>query len=322
MKFQIPNPKSQINSHTQNSKLNQYESGIYCISRNVIVYLVAILFLILSVGSYAILPQQVMIEVKVVEINYDAAVSTGISWGLNATNAAQFVGNINTGFPRSDSNAGGMSLTFGGLTAGSGNYGYIQGTLQALEKKGKADLLSSPRIVTLDGTEAKILTGEEEPVPVVQIVNNTEVVTTQYKKIGVELVVTPSIQEQDYVLLKVAPKVSARTGSRTMPVGSGGQADLPVFSTREASTQVLVKDGETFMLGGLYKTLSSNDKSGIPGLSRIPFIGSFLFGNKNVQQTKTEIVIFITPHIIRPHERLLIPPPLLPPTENPQPPPE
>ncbi|MFB3897036.1 MAG: type II secretion system protein GspD [bacterium] len=280
------------------------------------------LTLILSVYSYAILPQQVMIEVKVVEINYDAAVSTGISWGLNATSPGQVISSITTAFPRSDANAGGINITFGGLSTWGGKYGYVQGTLEALEKKGKADLLSSPRIVTLDGAEAKILTGEEEPVPVVQIVNNSEVVTTQYKKIGVELVVTPTIQEQDYVLLKVAPKVSAKTGTRTMPVGSSSQADLPVFSTREASTQVLVKDGETFMLGGLYKTLSSNDHSGIPGLSRIPILGSLLFGNRSMQQTKTEIVIFITPHIIRPHERLMIPSPLLPPTENPQPVPE
>jgi type II secretory pathway component GspD/PulD (secretin) len=322
MKSQIPNSKSQINSNIGNSKPNLGERGIYNRLRFANLFQTAIIFLILSAGSYAILPQQVMIEVKVVEINYDAAVSTGISWGLNATSPGQFISNITTGFPRSDSNAGGINLTFGALSSWGGRYGYIQGTLEALEKKGKADLLSSPRIVTLDGTEAKILTGEEEPVPVVQIVNNTEVVTTQYKKIGVELVVTPTIQEQDYVLLKVAPKVSARTGTRTMPVGSGGQADLPVFSTREAATQVLAKDGETFMLGGLYKTSNSSDKSGIPVLSHIPFIGSFLFGNKSMQNTKTEIVIFITPHIIRPHERLLIPPPLLPPTENPQPPPE
>lgn len=287
------------------------------------IYLIGIILtLFLSVYSYAILPQQVMIEVKVVEINYDAAVSTGISWGLNATDAGQFISKITTSFPRGDANAGGINLTFGALSAWRVGYGNIQGTLEALEKKGKADLLSSPRIVTIDGAEAKILTGEEEPVPVVQIVNNSEVVTTQYKKIGVELIVTPTIQEQDYVLLKVSPKVSAKTGSRTMPVGSSSQADLPVFSTREASTQVLVKDGETFMLGGLYKTLSSNDRSGIPGLSRIPILGSFLFGNRSMQQTKTEIVIFITPHIIRPHERLLIPTPLLPPTENPQPPSE
>ena len=104
-----------------------------------------------------------------------------------------------------------------------------------------------------------------------------------------------------------------------MPVGSS-QVDLPVFSTREASTQVLVKDGETFMLGGLYKTLSTNDRSGIPVLSKIPLIGSFLFGSRNMQNSKTEIIIFITPHIIRPHERLLIPPTLIPPPETPPPP--
>jgi pilus assembly protein CpaC len=278
--------------------------------------------LLLLTNALAVLPQQVMIEVKVVEINYDAGVSTGISWGLNANThnePMQLIGNITTSFPRTDTNTGGVGITFGALSTFSFDYGYIQGTLQALEKKGKADLLSSPRIVTLDGCEAKILTGEEEPVPVVRVVGNTELVTTEYKKIGVELTVTPTIQEQDFVLLKVSPKVSSRTGTRTMPV-SEGQAELPVFSTREASTQVLVKDGETFMLGGLYKTLSTNDRSGIPILSSIPFIGSVLFGSRNVQNTKTEIVIFITPHIIRPHERLLIPPPLLPPPETPPPP--
>ncbi|MDI6784048.1 MAG: hypothetical protein QME64_08155, partial [bacterium] len=115
------------------------------------------------------------------------------------------------------------------------------------------------------------------------------------------------------------PKVSSRTGTRLMPV-SNTQAELPVFSTREASTQVLVKNGETFMLGGLYKTLSTKDRSGIPLLSSIPFIGPVLFGSRNVQNSKTEILIFITPHIIRPHERLLIPPLLLPPPETPPPP--
>ena len=293
-------------------------------SRVLSTYLLSIIScFLLSAGTFAVLPQQVMIEVKIVEINYDAAVSSGISWGLNAnTNnePLQLISNITASFPRTDSAAGGINLTFGALSSWGIGYGYIQGTLEALEKKGKADLLSSPRIVTLDGTEAKILTGEEEPVPVVQVVGNTELVTTVYKKIGVELIVTPTILEQDYVLLKVAPRVSSRTGTRTMPVGSS-QADLPVFSTREAATQVLVKDGETFMLGGLYKTLSTNDRSGIPVLSRIPILGSLLFGSKSIQNTKTEIIIFITPHIIRPHERLLIPPPLLPPPENLPPPP-
>ncbi|MCX7920337.1 MAG: type II and III secretion system protein [bacterium] len=282
--------------------------------RKTFLFLSLIFLLLFSFSSYAVLPQQVMIEVKVVEINYDAAVSSGISWGLKSNNdLLQTINSITANFPRMDTSAGGISITFGALSTWSFEYGNIQGTLQALEKKGKADLLSSPRIVTLDGVEAKILTGEEEPVPVVKIVGSTELVTTEYKKIGVELVVTPTIQEQDFVLLNVKPKVSSRTGTRLMPVG-GSQAELPVFSTREAATQVLVKDGETFMLGGLYKTLSTNDRAGIPVLSHIPFFGPILFGSRNIQNTKTEIVIFITPHIIRPHERMLIPPNLMPPT--------
>ncbi|MDI6784643.1 MAG: hypothetical protein QME64_11205, partial [bacterium] len=162
--------------------------------------------LLLSAVTFALLPQQVMIEVKVVEINYDAAVSTGISWGFKSdTNKEplQLISNITANFPRTDTSAGGISLTFGALSTFSFDYGYIQGTLQALEKKGKAELLSSPRIVTIDGVEAKILTGEEEPVPVIKIVGSTELVTTEYKKVGVELIVTPTILEQDYVLLNV-----------------------------------------------------------------------------------------------------------------------
>ena len=89
-------------------------------------FAIALLF---SSSVYAILPQQVMIEVKVVEINYDAAVSSGISWGLNANNPNQLISSITASFPRTDSSAGGVSLTFGALSSFGINYGFLQGTL-------------------------------------------------------------------------------------------------------------------------------------------------------------------------------------------------
>ncbi|MBU0671657.1 MAG: secretin and TonB N-terminal domain-containing protein, partial [Candidatus Margulisbacteria bacterium] len=166
-------------------------------------------------------------------------------------------------------------------------------TLNALVSDGKANVVATPRIATLDGHEAVINIGSRIPyaVPVSNGSGSTQW-TVEYIDAGVKLKITPWLGEAKHVTASIKPEVSSISQWRTTAAG-----DFPIISTRNAQATLRVKDGETIVVGGLISESNRENVSRLPVVGYIPLIG-MLFQNKTLEKTKTEIVFLITPHVI------------------------
>jgi type II secretory pathway component GspD/PulD (secretin) len=164
----------------------------------------------------------------------------------------------------------------------------LDATLQMLERDDKAEIISNPRITTADNKEAKILVGKKIPLVISDEAGNA---VTELTTIGVKLTVVPHINQDDRITLDLAPEVSDLSSQATVQGGI-------VIVTSEASTRVIVGDGETAVIGGLIRTNESTVESGVPWLKDIPLVGD-LFKSTNVVSEERELLIFVTPRIIR-----------------------
>ena len=183
----------------------------------------------------------------------------------------------------------------------------LNARLQLLLSEGKAELLANPRIVTINGKTAKFIAGDQVPYQTTKLAGTKIVYTTEFKNAGVILSVIPTIQEENFILLSIETEVTSLSGSQDVIFGGGDvaqdpfTASLPIFATRKMQTNLLVKDGGTLVMGGLYRNDTSEQIEKTPFLGSIPFLG-VLFRHTKKQSRKLEMVTFITPHIIRPGE--------------------
>jgi type IV pilus assembly protein PilQ len=189
-------------------------------------------------------------------------------------------------FPASTANtpAGGLGISFGKLT---GNLVNLDLRLQMGETDGQTRVIARPKLATLDNKEAHIKQGEKIPY------ETTSQAGTQVQFIDavLQLKVTPHVTPEGSILMKVLVTRDAR-GSFRSPVNQ-----VPSIENREAATEVLVKDGETLVIGGIYETEKSETDQGIPWLMKVPVLG-WLFKNQETTLAKRELLIFITPSII------------------------
>jgi len=167
-------------------------------------------------------------------------------------------------------------------------------TLSALEATNKARLLANPNISVTDSQEGKILIGDKFPIITTNRSSTGIEYIVTYLEVGTKLTVTPRINEDDIVTVSIKAEVSTIVDWRKTGEGD----DVPVIRTREASSVVRLREGETFVLSGLHSESNTSSNSGLPGLARVPLIGR-LFGNKKDTREHTEVVIFVTPKIIR-----------------------
>lgn len=184
--------------------------------------------------------------------------------------------------------------------------------IHALEQDAHTNTLSAPRILTLDNQEASILVGYHTPILASTVTaGSTTTGPTQvqpldyYQEIGIRLNVVPQINEEGYINMIIHPSVTSSTSNVTATnvAGTGSDAiettvDYPIIDVREAQTQILIKDGETVVLGGLLKDIKSKETTGIPFLSKIPLLG-FLFQRDTTDTTKIDLLIFITARILK-----------------------
>ena len=166
---------------------------------------------------------------------------------------------------------------------------------KALATRGTVRVLSRPLIQAENNKEAKILVGEQRPfVQVFRSLPTSDAVRdqiVQYRDVGTSLSILPTINPDGYVNLQVKQEVSNATSE------AGPIAGSPVISTRELSTFLFVRDGQTAVLGGLISREKGRARSGIPFLSAIPFLGALFGSTKNVDNN-TELFLFLTPHIV------------------------
>tara|TARA_B100000959_G_scaffold28274_1_gene27240 strand:- start:607 stop:2472 length:1866 start_codon:yes stop_codon:yes gene_type:complete len=251
--------------------------------------------------------QQVSIEARIVEVDTNYSKELGIQWGGN------FAKTTNKIFPNTVQLRGGLTggSVGGSVTsdnfivdlpaaagAGSGaaigmSLGSLTGAvlldirLSALESSGNGKILSSPRITTANHKQASIKSGRSIPYETV----SSEGTQTQFVAADISLEVTPHITPDGFIRLEISATKNAADFSNT------GASGAPTILTKEAQTEVLVKDAETTVLGGLYQTTKSKGDAGVPFFSKIPVL-KWLFKKESKTTTTEELLIFITPKIV------------------------
>jgi type IV pilus secretin PilQ/predicted competence protein len=248
-------------------------------------------------------PIQVLIEAKLVDISEKDYQNFGVSYTVDYKPAGDIKGLFDrkTGYQEelagsqtmagpSSSLSGGQlkitTLTFKGLS------GTV--TLDALIQDQKAHLLASPSIATLNGKEARIIIGERYPYKEKTQTTTGTTETTKFVDIGTTLRVTPQVSPDGWITMYVHPEVSSLTSS----LDAG-----PRIATREADATIRVRDGETIIIGGLIKRQDDRVKGKVPIIGHIPILGWF-FTKASSDLTSTELVVFITPRIIRTPEEM------------------
>lgn len=183
--------------------------------------------------------------------------------------------------------------------------------LSALMEDSDAKLISNPKIATVDNKLATIKAAKQWPIPRYNFNADTgswEVQGFDYKDIGITLKVTPHINQDNYVTLDVDPEVSNQVGVAIFGGGASGTAEIPIIDVRNANTRVIVKSGETLVIGGLVRTDEILAKSGIPLLKEIPLLGN-LFKHTSKSILNLDLMVFITPTIVEgPGAAVLAPP--------------
>jgi type IV pilus assembly protein PilQ len=168
------------------------------------------------------------------------------------------------------------------------NSSVIDLELQALERNGRGRIVSAPKVVTLDNQEAVVESGDEVPFKTESANTGPKV---EFKDAMITLKVTPHISPDDYILLEVYAAKKEVDFARTVEGN-------PTITSRQSKTSVLVKDGATVVMGGLFKQQSIESQEGIPGLSKIPYLG-WLFKTKQTRNDNEDLLFFITPRIVR-----------------------
>ncbi|MEO8502911.1 MAG: type IV pilus secretin PilQ [Acidobacteriota bacterium] len=239
---------------------------------------------------------QVMIEAKIVETTKKFNRSVGIQWGFNGLADAQHGNTTGLVFPNNVNGSGSVNLLTGGnnglLNLSLGNVlntFKINAQLQAAEAEGLVNVLSAPKIATLNNEQAEIQSGLQIPIQTVS--NNT--VTVQFVNATLRLAVTPHVTAEGTVLMEI--EVQKREPQLAFAIT--GATNAPI-DTKEARTRVIVRDGGTTVIGGIYKVSTDQGEDRVPGIANIPILGS-LFKNKRRTDSNEELLIFITPRVIR-----------------------
>jgi len=247
-------------------------------------------------------PQQVMLEVRFIEISRNAGRELGVQWNTFGNPNINIGNNVAAnGLPIPSPSA----VTSAGLLSGSAPFGFMIANLvkdgisadvaiNALEQKGLARSLAEPNLVALSGDTASFLAGGEYPIPVS---GNFGQITVDYKKYGVGLAFTPTVLGRGLINMKIEPEVSQIDTTHTISVSNG--VSVPALIVRRASTTIELRDGQSFMLGGLLQTNNQNLIDQLPWLGSVPVLGT-LFSSKSYQQNQTDLAIVVTPHIVRP----------------------
>ena len=232
---------------------------------------------------------QVRVEVRIIEAQRNSLKDLGIH--LNASNNNFNVATGSSGVISNNAPQGVFQV------AGTWHGVSIDATLSALEQKGLVRTLAKPDLIAMSGQEASFLAGGEFPYPVP---NGPQTVTIEFKPFGVRLNVTPVIEDNGQIRLKIAPEVSALD---TRDEISFQGITMPSLTTRKAETTVELADGQSFAIAGLFQQDYQNSINQVPFASDIPVLGA-LFRSSDWQRNETELVIIVTPILTHPADSL------------------
>ncbi len=239
--------------------------------------------------------EQVNLSVRILEAKRNAGRDLGVSFRSRGSNATQF----GTGIAATTPEGADPGTLVSGLLSKSNPFATlitqiidsnikVDLIIEALEAKGVVRTLAEPNLTTVSGETASFNAGGEVPV---RSVNSQGEVEIQFKQFGVNLNFTPVVLDDGKIHMKLAPEVSDLTGFTT--------AGDPIFTNRKLSTVVDLRDGQSFAVGGLLSSKNTIQQNQVPWLGQVPIIGA-LFHNSSTQKEETELVVIVTPHLVRP----------------------
>ncbi|MDJ0612243.1 MAG: type II and III secretion system protein family protein [Rhizobiaceae bacterium] len=257
--------------------------------------------------------QQVKLEVRFIEAQRERGKELGVSTNIGRNSPGTLIGNsTNLTAPRGDNlnqvadGNGNELFALADLISGSAPFGQFVASIlrggididvfiQSLEERGVARRLAEPNLVALSGDTASFLAGGEFPIPVGQ---DEGKVTIEFKEFGVGLEFTPTVLDNGLINLKLAPEVSQLDFTNAFQIFDRGPP-IPALVTRKAQTTLELRDGQSFVLGGLLQKTNSTSKRQVPWLSDVPILGA-LFRSASYQKNETDLVIIVTPRLVKP----------------------
>jgi pilus assembly protein CpaC len=260
-------------------------------------------------------PQQVLLEVRFIEAKRNAGRELGVQWNMFNSHMVSNIGSrkqangqagpdkLPITAPTSPTNIP-VGEVAAGVLSNASPFGFLLGRMitggttidvliNALEQKGVARTLAEPNLVALSGETASFLAGGEYPFPVP---GSLGAVGIEYKPYGVGLAFTPTVLKDGVINLLIKPEVSQLDTSNPVTVGG---VSVPPLIVRRASTTIELRDGQSFMLGGLLLNIGTTGQEQIPWIGDVPVLGA-LFRSASYQKNETDLAIIVTPRIVRP----------------------
>lgn len=240
-----------------------------------------------TIQALDVRPAQVLFEVTVAEITLGRGDEYGVDWD-------HVGGSTQTSF--GDPAAADSSVSSGLLVRFiSLRNADIRAVLRAISSRSKVRVLSTPELLAMNNREARVLVGSRVPFVASTRLGNDVAIdrSVQYENVGTQLTLIPTINEDDYVSVRILQEVSSLT-TRTVAAA----LDAPVIATREASTRAVIRNGQTAVIAGLIGTSEEDVERGIPFLKDVPLLG-WLFKSRSVIRNRTELAIFVTPYVVR-----------------------
>jgi len=254
-------------------------------------------------------PTQINLRVKIAEVKRDVVKRFGINWdaiasigdfafGL-ATGRPTFLGSFPGGNLATRGNDLDSNSFVGAVRTGDFDLNVI---VDALEDEGLLTILAEPNLTAMSGETASFLAGGEFPIPVPQ---GNDTISIEFKKFGVSLAFTPTLLGDGRINLRVAPEVSQLTNTGSITIND---FVIPALNTRRAETVVELGSGQSFAVAGLLQSSLDQDVSKVPGLGDVPVLGA-LFRSDVFRRGETELVIIVTPYVVRPSSgtRMVLP---------------
>jgi pilus assembly protein CpaC len=249
--------------------------------------------------------QQVNLRVRVAEVDRQVTKELGFNWDTFVS-AGSFTFGFATGRPIVDTVNGLLTRApspnnvtavpgalFGNLTTKRAN---ASGLIDALADQGLVTILAEPNLTTVSGQPASFLAGGEFPIPVSQSGSTAGAITIEFKPFGVSLDFVPTVLANDHISIKVRPEVSQLSNQGAITTGG---VTVPALTVRRAQTTVELGSGDSFAIAGLIQNNSVQDLSKFPALGDVPVIGA-LFRSQSFQRNESELVIIVTPYVVRP----------------------
>lgn len=242
-------------------------------------------------------PTQVYLRVRVAEVTRELVQEFGVNWQA-LSNPGNFAAGLVSGRDFIDTSGNlvmsstGASSLLGGFRTGNQS---ILGLVDALDKEGLLSVLAEPNLTALSGQTASFLAGGEFPIPVAQDDNT---ISIAFKPFGVALDFTPTVLSSERISLTVRPEISEISTANSITLDN---LKIPGLTVRRVETTVELSSGQSFAIGGLLQDNTRDLVSRVPGLGDLPVLGK-LFSSKNYQNNKTELVVIVTPYVVRPSD--------------------